>query len=113
MATVSAAVLTLLVFTSLSLKAESFPNGCTKMVGFPEDGIPGEYIVKMWSKVKSHTIVKIMLEMTNSECERRIYRTSNASDAPSKPIACSGMIYIERIGFAARMSDAAVMWVST
>jgi len=114
MATISAAIITLLVIIGFSLPAESFPvlKGCTKMVGVLEKGIPGEYVVKMSSGVKPHTIVQMMLEMTTSDCQRRAYRTSNAPDAPMKSITCSKMIYIDGFGFAAKMSDAAIMWVS-
>ena len=112
MTTVSAALFTLLVITSLSLRAESSLQGCTKMVGVLEEGIPGEYVVKISHGVKAHTTVQIMLEIATSGCQGKVYRTSNASDASMKPITCSNMIYIERFGFAAKMSDAAVMWVS-
>ena len=112
MATVSAAILTLLVITSLSLQAESSPKGCAKLVGVLEEGIPGEYVVKISRGIKTHVVVQMMLEMATSECKGSVYRTSNTSDAPVKPITCSGMIYIEKFGFAAKMSDAAVMWVS-
>ena len=114
MATVSAAILTLLTITGFLLLVESSPvlKGCAKMVGVLEDGIPGEYVVKMSSGVKSHTIVQMMLEMTTSDCAGKVYRTSNAPDASMKPMTCSKMIYIDGFGFAAKMSDAAIMWVS-
>lgn len=112
MATISAAILTILAIVSLSPRAESYPEGCTKMVGLIDDAIPGEYVVKVSRGVKSFTIVQMMLEITTSECQGKVYRTSNASDSPMKPMTCSNMIYIERFGFAAKMSDAAVMWVS-
>ena len=83
------------------------------MVGVLEEGIPGEYVVKISRGVKPHTVVQIMLEIVTSGCEGKAYRTSNTSGAPMKPITCSRMIYIEGFGFAAKMSDAAVMWVST
>lgn len=111
MATTSAAVIMLFVIIGSSLRAESFPKGCAKLVGFPERGIPGEYVVKISRGVLSHTVVNMMLEMARSGCEGKVYRTSNASDAPVKPINCSGMTYIDRFGFAAKMSDAAVMWL--
>ena len=113
MDTISAAILTLLVFASLSLRAESFPKGCAKLVGFLEDGIPGEYVVKMSKGVKPHHIVQLMLEMSTDGCQGRLYRTSNAPDALTMPMSNSGMIYIENFGFAAKMTDAALMWVST
>ena len=112
MATTSVVFITLLVITSLSMRAESYPHGCKKMVGPLEDAIPGEYIVKMLRGTKTHTIVKMMLEMATSGCEGKVHRASNSSDAPMQPMTTSSMIYIERIGFAAKMSDAAVMWVS-
>ena len=112
MATVSAAVFTLLMIVSLSLRAESSPQGCTKMVGNLEEGIPGEYVVKISREVKTYIIVQMMIEIATSECKGMLYRTGNTSDASMKPITCSSMIYIDRFGFAAKMSDAAVMWVS-
>ena len=112
MATVSAAIFTLLMIVSLSLRTESYPEGCAKMVGNPEQGIPDEYVVKISREVKAHIIVRMMLEMATSECKGMVYRNSNTSDASMKPITCSSMIYLERFGFAAKMSDAAVMWVS-
>lgn len=112
MATVSAAIFTILMIVSLSLRVESSPQGCAKMVGNPEQGIPGEFVVKISREVKPHVVVQMMLEIVTSECKGMVYRSRNTSDAPMKPITCSGMIYIERFGFAAKMSDAAVMWVS-
>lgn len=113
MATTSAAFITLLVITSLSMQAESYPHGCKKMVkGLLEDAIPGEYVVKMLSGTKPHAIVQMMLDMAMSKCEGKVHRTSNSTDASMQPMIVSSMIYIERFGFAAKMSDAAVMWVS-
>ena len=113
MATVFAAILTLLVIVGSSFRAESFPQGCRKLVGSPEDHIPGHFVVKMSRGVSTQAVVQLMLEMATSNCARMMYRTSNTSDASEEPITCSGMIYMGYFGFAAKMSDAALMWVST
>ena len=82
------------------------------MVGVLEDHIPGQYVVRVSRGVKPAVVVQLMLEMATSDCARTMYRTSNTSDASEEPITCSGMIYIQYFGFAAKMSDAALMWVS-
>ena len=112
MATVSAGILTFLVVISVSICVESFPNGCTKLIGSPKDGIPGEFLVKVYSHTKPAVVVKIMLELTNSDCEGKLWRSSNPSTAVLKPITCSKMLYLQGFGFFAKLSDAAVIWVS-
>ena len=112
MGIVSTTILSLLVICSFSWRAEAFPVGCNKLTGTMEDAIPEEYIVKMKKGTLKEHIVKLMFEMTNSGCEGKITTTSSASKAVKGPIACSNLIYITGIGFAAKMSDAAVMWVS-
>ena len=112
MATVSAGILAVLVFASLSISVKSFPEGCTKLKGSPGDGKPGEFYVKVNSTVRADAIVKIMLELSNSGCEGKLWRSSNTSDALMAPIICSDMLYMETFGFFANLSDAAVMWVS-
>ena len=112
MASVSAGILAVLVIASLSISVLSFPEGCTKLKGSPGDGMPGEYFVKVYSTVRANTIVKIMLELTNSGCEGKLWRSSNTSNAIMAPITCSDMFYMESFGFFAKLSDAAVMWVS-
>jgi len=108
----SATALLLLVISSFSWRAQAFPEGCKKLVGSIEGAIPDEYVVKMTKGTLPVHIVKLMLEMMSGDCERKIYRTTSASNALMGPITCSKMVYIERFGFAAKMNDAAVMWVS-
>ena len=112
MGIVSATILSLLVVGSFSWRAQAFPEGCKKLIGSIEGAIPEEYVVKMTKDTLPVLIVKMMLEMTNSGCEKKVYRTSSASNSVMGPITCSNMLYIDRFGFAAKMSDATVMWVS-
>lgn len=109
----SAAIVSLLVIGSLSWGANSLPEGCTKMIGTTDGAIPKEYIVKM-KKTTVSVLINIMLELTNSGCEGKTYRMSNTSNPAMGRMTCSNMAYIEGMGmgFAAKMSDAAVMWVS-
>lgn len=111
MATVSA-VITLLVVASFVI-VESFPEGCTKLSGSPEDGKPGEFFVKVHPYITDVTLVNVMLELVTSGCEGKLWRSSNTSNAVMEPITCSGMYLIPQgHGFFAKMSNAAVMWVS-
>lgn len=113
MSTISAGILTLLVIASISIRVESFPDGCAKMIGSPADGIPGELEVKVKPNIRSDAIVKIMLELTTSVCEGKLWRSSNTDNAVMEAITCSDLSYVEGLGFdASDMSDAAVMWVS-
>ncbi|XP_065911090.1 uncharacterized protein [Dysidea avara] len=111
MGIVSATILSLLVVGSFSWRAQAFPEGCKKLIGSIEGAIPEEYVVKMTKGTLPVLIVKMMLEMTNSGCENKVYRTSGASNSVMGPITCSNMLYIDRFGFAAKMSDATVMWL--
>lgn len=112
MAIVSARIIVLLVIAGFSICVESLPDGCTKVIGSPKDGLPGEFFVRVHPTVKPETVVTIMLELTNSNCKGRLWRSSNTSNAIMKPITCSRMYYMEGFGFFAKMSDAAVIWVS-
>lgn len=82
------------------------------MIGSPADGIPGELEVKVKPNIRSDAIVKIMLELTTSACEGKLWRSSNTDNAVMEAITCSDLSYVEGFGFdASDMSDAAVMWV--
>lgn len=80
--------------------------------GSPKDDNSEGYFVKVYPNVRTDAIVKIMLELTTSACEGQRWRSSNISDALFMPMTCSGMFFMEGFGFFAKMSDAAVMWVS-
>ena len=111
MATVSIGILALLVIASLSISVQAFADGCTKLTESPEDGSRG-FFIKVYSTVRAETIVKIMLELSTSSCEGKLWRSSNTSNALMAPMTCSDMLYIEKFGFFANLSDAAVIWVS-
>ena len=101
-----------LALASLSVRVQSLPEGCVKMSKSPSEGKPGEFFVKVYPNIGTATLVKMMLELVNSGCEGKLWRSSNTSNAVMEPIACSDMLFLEGGGFFAKMSDAAVMWVS-
>ena len=112
MATVSAGTLALLVIASLSVCSQSWSIGCTKLIGKPE-GRPGEFLVKINHALAVQKIVNMMMELGTSECQGRLWRSSNASDALFTLVTCSDLMFQEEDhGFSAKMSNAAVMWVS-
>ena len=112
MDTISLVVFAILAVASLSVRVQSFPEGCVKMTGSPSEGKPGEFYVKVYPNLRTTTIVKMMLELSNSACEGKLWRSSNTSSAVMEPMTCSNMSYMEGYGFYAKMSNAAVMWVS-
>ena len=108
----SAVFLTIFVVASLSIRVQSFPEGCVKMIGSPSKGSPGEFFVKVNPNSRTATVVKIMLELSNSACEEKLWRSSNTTDAVMEPMTCSDMLFMDGYGFFAKMSNAAAMWVS-
>jgi len=109
MSIVSATILSLLVISSISWRAQAFPEGCKKLVGSMEGAIPDEYVVKM----KKGTLPeKLILKIKILYRAKTLYRTSSAPNAVMKSITYSNMVKIDRFGFAAKMNDAALMWVS-
>lgn len=108
MGTVSAGVLSFFMVATILIGVQSLPDGCTKMVGSPKNGIPGEFIVK----IESSDIIKIMSQLNASVHNGKPWRSSNTSSAVMEPINCTIMWYLVGFGFAAKMSDSAVIWVS-
>ena len=113
MATVSVGFLALLVIASLSVCTQSLPIKCRKLIEKPGNGRPTKYFVKINLALPVQKIVDMMLELGTGECQGRQWHSSNASDALFTPVTGSHMIYEEgKHGFSAKMSNAAVMWVS-
>jgi len=113
MATGSAGVLAILVIISFSIcVVESIPEGCRK-IDERYDIKHDKFIVKFKARSTKDKMVKVMLELVTSGCEGKLWRSSNTSNAVKEPITCSDIHPIMLFSlFAAKLSDAAVIWVS-